>query len=302
MEGVALNPQTILVTNDDGIDAPGLRALVRTLASSNRRKILVCAPASDQSAVSHSINWRQPLSAKRIEIEGATAFSVPGSPADCTSLGISKLLFPELPDLVISGINSGSNVGYHIINSGTAAGAREAYFQGVPSISLSYDFDWFGGKSKDADFTLAAEASLPIINTVLDKIKNQTYSLRFFLNINVPTNVLENKGFKLAKQGRSQYKLGWQQVVSDKDGGSSLRPNMTMDAQLSSSPENDGEPGQEQLLFKRHILGAPVGEFDDDFQALKEGYISVTPLDALSHADPESHVYCTSLLADVNSS
>uniref|UniRef100_A0A7N0VBM7 Survival protein SurE-like phosphatase/nucleotidase domain-containing protein n=1 Tax=Kalanchoe fedtschenkoi TaxID=63787 RepID=A0A7N0VBM7_KALFE len=199
---------------------------------------------------------------------------------------------------VISGINSGCNTGYHIVYSGTVAGAREAYFQGVPSISISYEFDWFGGKSKDSDFTLAAEACLPIINTVLDRIKNQTYSLRFFLNINVPTNVQENKGFKLAKQGRSLYKLGWKQVLSDKDGGS-LRPDMTIDTYLSSSTEKDSEPETGQLLFKRHILGAPVGE-DDDLQALKEGYIVATSLDALSNADAESDMYCSDLLADVS--
>ncbi|MGI4297490.1 5'/3'-nucleotidase SurE, partial [Klebsiella pneumoniae] len=157
-----------MVTNDDGIDAPGLQALVRVLVSANRFAVRVCAPDSEKSAVSHSITWRSAISVKRADINGATAFAVSGTPADCTSLGISGSLFPSMPDLVISGINMGSNCGYHIVYSGTVAGAREAFFQGVPSLSLSYD--WVGGTSNIDDFTLAAEACLPIINAILAEI------------------------------------------------------------------------------------------------------------------------------------
>ncbi|GMP77064.1 hypothetical protein CsSME_00033470 [Camellia sinensis var. sinensis] len=134
------NRPTVMVTNDDGIDAPGLRALVRVLVSANRYEVFVCAPDSEKSAVSHSITWRNAVSVKEVEIDGATAFAVSGTPADCTSLGISKALFPSTPDLVISGINMGSNCGYHIVYSGTVAGAREAFFNGVPSLSISYDW------------------------------------------------------------------------------------------------------------------------------------------------------------------
>nr|GMD92105.1 5'-nucleotidase SurE-like isoform X4 [Ipomoea batatas] len=132
------NLPTVMVTNDDGVDAPGMRALVSVLVSTNRFNVLVCAPDSEKSAVSHSITWRHAIQAKRVhDIPGATAFAVAGTPADCASLGISKALFSSVPDLVISGINMGSNCGYHIVYSGTVAGAREAFVNGVPSVSLS---------------------------------------------------------------------------------------------------------------------------------------------------------------------
>ncbi|CAI9762155.1 unnamed protein product [Fraxinus pennsylvanica] len=191
---------TVMVTNDDGIDAPGLRALVRVLVSSNRFKVLVCAPDSEKSAVSHSVTWKNAVSATPVEISGATAFAVSGTPADCTSLGISKALFPSVPDLVISGINMGSNCGYHVVYSGTVAGAREAFFNGLPSVSLSYD--WAGGRSNADDFTLAAEACLPIIIAILSEIKRDTYPQNCFLNIDVPTDVRNHKVVQLLNSHR----------------------------------------------------------------------------------------------------
>ncbi|KAA3455711.1 5'-nucleotidase SurE-like [Gossypium australe] len=223
---------TVMVTNDDGIDAPGLRALVRILISSNLFRVLVCAPASyvtaslksfliyincntvlilsvdyavyfaflllEQSAVSHSITWRHPVSVKQVDINGAIAYAVFGTPADCTSLGISKELFSFVPDLVISGINMGSNCGYHVlpgigssVYSGTVAGAREAFFNGIPAVSVSYD--WVGGKSSVDDYTLAAEACLPIFRAILAEIKNKSYPLNGFLNIDLPTDIANHK-------------------------------------------------------------------------------------------------------------
>ncbi|KAJ4840456.1 hypothetical protein Tsubulata_023026 [Turnera subulata] len=90
--------------------------MVAVLVSTRRFQVLVCAPHSKKSAVSHSITWRHPVAVKRVEIEGATAFAITGTPADCTPMGLSKALFPATPDLVLSGINMGSNCGYHISN------------------------------------------------------------------------------------------------------------------------------------------------------------------------------------------
>ena len=168
----------ILVTNDDGIDAPGLRALVQILLSTNLYEVLVCAPDSEKSAVSHSITWRHAVAVKRVDIDGATAYAVSGTLADSASLGISAALFPSIPDLVISGINIGSNCSYHIVYSGTVAGAREAFINGVPSVSLSYQ--WVAGTSNINDFKLSAEACLPIISSIMAEIKNQRYTERCF--------------------------------------------------------------------------------------------------------------------------
>lgn len=280
---------TVMVTNDDGIDAPGLRSLVRVLVSANRYKVLVCAPDSEKSAVSHSITWRNAVSVKEVEIDGATAFAVSGTPADCTSLGISKALFPSTPDLVISGINMGSNCGYHIVYSGTVAGAREAFFNGVPSLSISYD--WIGSTSCIHDYVLAAEACLPIINAMLSEIKNKTYPQKCFLNVDLPTNVAKHKGYKLTKQGTSIVKMGWRQVTSEAQGGKMLS-TMSMETTSSTNSETEGSVmSQERRLFKREVKEAIVDDNDTDCRSLQEGYITVTPLGALSHAEIDCQAY-----------
>ncbi|XP_059299020.1 uncharacterized protein LOC132051811 isoform X1 [Lycium ferocissimum] len=275
---------SVMVTNDDGIDAPGLRSLVQVLVSSNLFNVLVCAPDSEKSAVSHSISWQHPLSVKKVDISGATAFAVSGTPADSTSIGLSKVLFPSVPDLVVSGINKGSNCGYHIVYSGTVAGAREAFFNGVPSVSVSYD--WVGGKSKVDDFVLAAEACMPIITAILAEIKNKIYPQNCFLNIDVPTDVAHSKGYRLTKQGKTIYKQGWKQVFSEAQGGRMLS-TMTMDSSASKETyveESNLSTQQEQLLFKREAKGSELDDGDNDYSFLRQGYITVTPLGALSPA------------------
>ncbi|KAF3669109.1 putative 5'-nucleotidase SurE-like [Capsicum annuum] len=184
----------VMVTNDDGIDAPGLRALVRALVSTNLFHVLVFAPDSERSAASHCVSWQRSVTVKKVDVPGATAFAVSGTPADSTSLGISKKIFPSLPDLVVSGINLGCNCGYDIVYSGTVGGAREAFFHGIPSVAVSYDcHNMVGRKLNVDDFTLCAEASIPIITAMLAEIANKTYPQNCFLNINVPREVANNK-------------------------------------------------------------------------------------------------------------
>ncbi|XP_076915124.1 uncharacterized protein LOC143574366 [Bidens hawaiensis] len=293
MEGVKNGDElpTIMITNDDGIEAPGLQALVRTLVSTNQFQVWVCAPDSEKSAVSHSITWRHPLSAKQTEITGATAFAVNGTPADCTSLGISKALFPSVPDLVLSGINMGSNCGLHIVYSGTVGGAREAFFYGVPSVSLSYN--WVGGTSNINDFTLAAEACLPIITAITTEIKNKTYPNKCFLNVDVPTNIPQHKGYKLTKQGSSLIRMGWKQVSSEAQGQNTIS---NMLSTMTNGPnsvvsDTDANISQENRLFVREVKGGQVETGETDYCALKEGYITVTPLGALSHADTDCQTF-----------
>lgn len=280
---------TIMVTNDDGIDAPGLQALVRVLVSTGRYEVQVCAPDSEKSAVSHSITWLNPVSVQEVNLNGATAFAVSGTPADCTSLGLSGSLFPSVPDLVISGINMGSNCGYHIVYSGTVAGAREAFFNCVPALSLSYD--WVGGTSNVDDYTVAAEACLPIVDAMLAEIKNKTYPQNCFLNVDLPTNVANHKGYKLTKQGKCIVKMGWRQVTSAAQGGKMLS-TMTMEANSLTSSEVDASSvPKEHRLFKREVRGGILDEDDTDYHFLRQGYITVTPLGALSNVDVECQAY-----------
>ncbi|BBN68537.1 Survival protein SurE-like phosphatase/nucleotidase, partial [Prunus dulcis] len=254
-----------MVTNDDGIEGPGLLALVQVLVSTRRYNVLVCAPESEQSAVSHCITWRHPIAAKQVHIDGATAYAVSGSPADCASLGISKTLFPSIPDLVISGINMGSNCGYHMV----------------------------GAKSSINDFTLAAEACLPIINGVLAELRNKTYPQNCFLNIDLPANIANHKGYKLTKQGKSLIKMGWRQVTSESDkAAGKMLSTMVMDTDSTASTEiNTSATSAEHLLFTREIRSGQVDEDDSDHRSLQEGYITVTPLGALSNVEIDCHAY-----------
>ncbi|KAG9456421.1 hypothetical protein H6P81_000929 [Aristolochia fimbriata] len=278
----------ILITNDDGIHAAGLRALVQVLVATNQYEVYVSAPDSERSAVGHGILWQASNHATRVEIEGATAYGVQGTPADCASLGVSKALFPGLvPDLVISGINIGANCGYHVVYSGTVAGAREAFLQGFPSLALSYD--WVAGKSDVQDFKKGAEACLPLINSVLAESRNKEYPKASFLNINLPTDVNRHKGYKLTKQGKCLINIGWKQITSSiQDGKSAMEITSVAGEELLSS----FTPSQIPLTFKREVIGpAKPEEVDTDYGALQQGYISVTPLAALSPASVADQDY-----------
>ncbi|KAB2012104.1 hypothetical protein E1A91_D09G069800v1 [Gossypium mustelinum] len=275
---------TILVTNDDGIQAPGLNALVSVLVSTHRFNVLVCAPQLEMSAVSHSITWRQPLRVEKVEMDGATAFKTSGTPADCASLGVSSVLFPSVPDLVISGINQGSNCGYHTVYSGTTAGAREAFLNGVPAISISYDC--YGGLSLEEfekmlrveagsktkmnyEYEAAAKACLPIISGIIAEIKNNTYPQGCFLNMDLPKDIANHKGYKVTKQGKSTMKIRWKQITSN------------------------GQPSEidHHLLFRRQLSGFQVDIDESDHKSLQEGYISITPLGILTHPDKDCKAY-----------
>ncbi|MHB1610299.1 MAG: 5'/3'-nucleotidase SurE [Sulfobacillus sp.] len=126
----------ILLTNDDGIDAGGLQALRQALGSIH--ELYIAAPEKEQSAMSHAITMHKPLHAHSIAYPDATAWAVNGTPADCAKLGIEALL-PSKPQLVLSGINHGSNLGRDVFYSGTVSAAMEGMFLGIPSIALSYN-------------------------------------------------------------------------------------------------------------------------------------------------------------------
>lgn len=137
----------ILLTNDDGVHAPGLLALRRALvADPPLGGVHVIAPATVQSATSHGITFHEPLMTRTERVDGAEATAVEGRPADCVKLGLTNL-WPERfgdgarPDLVVSGMNSGANCGINVIYSGTVAAAIEAAFLGVPAIAVSLHLD-----------------------------------------------------------------------------------------------------------------------------------------------------------------
>jgi 5'-nucleotidase len=160
----------ILVTNDDGIHAAGIKALAAALAALG--EVHVVAPDREVSACAQSLTLKHPLRADKIQEQ---VHAVDGTPADCVNLALVKLL-PRRPDLVVSGINRGANLGEDVFYSGTIGGAREGTFFGVPSIAVSL------ASRAEADFAPAAEFSTRLAGLVLA----QGLPERTLLNVNVP--------------------------------------------------------------------------------------------------------------------
>lgn len=179
----------ILLTNDDGIDAPGLHALERALATLG--DVWTVAPASEQSAVSHAITLWNPL---RIHSRGEQRFAVTGTPTDCVYLALSKLL-PRKPDLCVSGVNHGANLGDDVIYSGTVAGASEATLQDVPSVAVSL------ASYKSQNFEVAAHAARRVAAAVL----RNRLPRGVLLNVNVPKDADMNARIAVTKLGRRYY-------------------------------------------------------------------------------------------------
>ena len=172
----------ILVTNDDGYEAVGLLALVETLRSIEDVEVTVVAPANEKSACGHSLTLVRPL---RFVSVGDDFYKLDdGTPSDCVYLSLSTMYENEKPDLLVSGINRGSNMGEDITYSGTAAGAMEGVLHDVPSIAISQVMDF---TNPAGDFTLACET----IKKIVTKIKNGSFPLppREFLNINIPPDI-----------------------------------------------------------------------------------------------------------------
>ncbi len=165
----------ILLTNDDGIYAPGLEALESQLRQLGN--VTVVAPATEQSGVGHSITFLSPLICKEVyQGDRRRGWAVEGSPADCVKIGIFEFC-PQRPDLVVSGMNGGLNAGINVLYSGTVAAAIEGAFFGITSIAMSLEFD------EHADFVRAAVIARDVIEQVLE-FKGPEPQL---YNLNIPT-------------------------------------------------------------------------------------------------------------------
>jgi 5'-nucleotidase len=176
----------ILVTNDDGIMAPGLTALAEALSALGR--VVVVAPERDNSAASHSLTMRRPLLVRE---DGPDRFAIDGTPADCVIVGVGKLLKGR-PALLVSGINPGPNLGDDISYSGTVSAAIEGTMVGIPSLAVSL------AGEPGVGYELAAEYGARLAGMVLRKgLPPDT-----LLNINVPP---EAKGLRFTRQGRRKY-------------------------------------------------------------------------------------------------
>src|SRR5262245_31551926 len=184
----------ILVTNDDGILAPGIAALAEALAPLG--EIEVVAPESGQSGAAHAITFMAPLITQRVTVGGALAgWSVDGSPADCVKLAVCELCGGR-PDLVVSGINAGSNRGVDVIYSGTVAAAVEAAFIGIPSIAVSLE------ASAELDFARAARHA----RTIVERAIELAIPPGTVLNVNIPRlDRGDPRGVKIVPQSTAPW-------------------------------------------------------------------------------------------------
>ena len=224
----------ILVTNDDGVHAPGIRALAEALKPLG--DIRVVAPIQEASAIGHALTLRRPL---RIETIGPHVFAIDGTPTDCVNIAITHVL-KRKPDLIVSGINKGWNLGDDITYSGTVSGALEGALLSIPAIAISAE------RVKDeAEYGPSAQAAATVAEAVLDRGMPK-FTL---LNINVPAGA--NKGFRVTVQARRNHVT----VVSERMDPRH-RPYYWIEEGL-----NEWEPHDRS-----------------DYQAVRDGYVSITPL------------------------
>ncbi len=231
----------ILCSNDDGILARGLGILER--AAQPLGDVWVVAPDREQSATSHSLTLHHPLRPVRL---GDRRWQVDGTPTDCVMLAVEALL-PERPDFVLSGINHGPNMGEDVLYSGTVAAAMEGLALGIPSIAVS-----FAGRVMGSDESHIDEQAEALTDLLRHLTGLPTFPADTLLNVNLPAiPASEVKGVRLTRLGR--------RVFSD-----------------SLTPMKD--PWGREIFWIGGGSVAWSGSDDSDFRAVKEGYISVTPL------------------------
>lgn len=231
----------ILLTNDDGIYAPGIAALERELRQMG--DVILCAPATEQSGVGHSITFLSPLVVKEVyEGDRRRGWAVEGSPADSVKIGIFEFC-PRRPDIVVSGINGGLNAGINVLYSGTVAAAIEGAFFGVTSVAVSLEYD------EHAQFDKAAR----LARSIIEQIRSYQGTASHLYNVNIPTSALEGQPeLHVVPMGLAQY---GERFERRKDPRGRTYYWMT------------GDPPSE--------LSGP----ETDLTALRAGHVTLTPLD-----------------------
>lgn len=230
----------ILLTNDDGIEAEGLNALVSKLR--DKATLFVVAPSDQMSATSHSISLGQRLCVREEMKWGIKCYSVSGTPADCVKIAISELEF--LPNLIISGINHGSNTGVSVYYSGTVSAAREGLINKIPSIAISLCSKTFN------DFSVSSDIALKLVEDYSENL----YPTNVMLNVNVPPLFVQDiKGVKIAKQAASRFV---EEFICEENNEKKDAKNYTLAGEIE--------------------LYDPDGTGDEE--AVNDGYIAITPL------------------------
>lgn len=231
----------ILVTNDDGIAAPGIRALVETATAVG--DVMVVAPDSPQSGMGHAITISDPIRLRQVQVfEGIESYECSGTPVDCVKLAKNVVLKDRTIDLCVSGVNHGSNASINIIYSGTLSAAMEASLEHIPSIGFSlldYNFD--------ADF----EPSKPYIRELIEYVLRNGMEEGSLLNVNIPAlPASEIKGMRVCRQADARWVEEFQEAKDPR--------------------------GQHYYWLTGRFVNEDQAE-DTDIWALENGYISVVP-------------------------
>ena len=233
----------ILVTNDDGINAPGIRTLISVVKDIG--DVIVVAPDSPQSGMGHAITINSTLHSSKITPKNSEIieYSCSGTPADCVKLAINELM-PRKPDLCVSGINHGSNSSINVIYSGTMSAAIEAGIEGVPAIGFSLlDYSWNADFSQSKDF---------IRNITLNALNNGIPK-GVVLNVNIPAvKKSDIKGVKICRQAKAYW--------------------------VEEFDKRKNPLGQEYYWLTGKFVNKDQGE-DTDEWALKNNYISIVPVE-----------------------
>ena len=233
----------ILVTNDDGINAPGIRTLISVVKDIG--DVIIVAPDSPQSGMGHAITINSTLHSSRITPKNSEIieYSCSGTPADCVKLAINELM-PRKPDLCVSGINHGSNSSINVIYSGTMSAAIEAGIEGVPAIGFSLlDYSWNADFSQSKDFI--RKITLNALNNGIPK--------GVVLNVNIPAvKKSDIKGVKICRQAKAYW--------------------------VEEFDKRKNPLGQEYYWLTGKFVNKDQGE-DTDEWALKNNYISIVPVE-----------------------
>jgi 5'-nucleotidase len=233
----------ILVSNDDGIAAEGLRVLVEAMKKIGN--VAVVAPAQERSAVGHAITLHSPLRVRSHAFgEGVVAWSINGMPADCIKIAVSSLL-PVKPDLVVSGINVGANMGMDILYSGTISAATEAVILGMKAFAISVE------EKIENDFIPAMKTATLVAKALL----RHSLSSETVLNVNVPGGGIEEiRGILITSQSSARF---------------------------SETYEERKDPRNESYYWLTGTPASSSNEVGTDVDAVNRGYISITPLSLL---------------------
>ncbi len=230
----------ILVTNDDGIHAPGIEVLER-IARSLSPDVWTVAPDVEQSGTSHSLTLRRPL---RLRRHAERRFSVDGTPTDCALLAINHLLKDRRPDLVLSGVNGGANLGEDVTYSGTIAAAMESTLLGVPSIALSQ----VNRGMDEPPFAVAEQHGAEVIR----RLSSVSWPIGVLMNVNFPDTAGEPvAGIRVGRQGR---RISTIDLIEGRD------------------------PKNRHYLWIGDFTNDETAEPDTDLDAVMHGAIAVTPL------------------------